>query len=94
MPAGQPALSLPLSMDLTVPAEPRFVAIAVAMTRMVAEQLGFSTDAAKRLAADLEQQTARIDPAGGPIVIHYEGSQSGLKVHVRAGQRSFELASL
>jgi hypothetical protein len=94
MPAGQPPLSLPLSMDLTVPAEPRFVAIATAMTKLVAEQLGYPADAAARLAADFNRQAAGLDPSNGPIAIHYEGSQAGLKVHVRAGKRSFELAPL
>lgn len=94
MPAGQPPLPLPLSMDLTVPAEPRFVSIAAAMTKLVAEQLGFPAESAARLAADFNRQASGLDPANGPIVIHYEGSQAGLRVHVRAGTRSFELAPL
>ena len=92
MPAGQPPLSLPLSMHLTVPGEPRFLSIAAAMTRMVAEQLGYPADVAARLAADFNREAAGLDPAGGPVAIHYEGSQAGLKVHVRSGKRSFELA--
>jgi hypothetical protein len=94
MPAGQPPLSLPLSMDLTVPAEPRFMSIAAAMTRMVAEQLGYPADSAARLAAEFNRQAAGLDPSNGPIAIHYEGSQAGLTVHVRAGKRSFELAAV
>ncbi|MGH9331811.1 MAG: hypothetical protein ACRD09_15340 [Vicinamibacterales bacterium] len=81
-------------MDLTVPAEPRFVSIAAAMTKLVAEQLGYPVESAARLAADFNRQTAGLDPANGPIAIHYEGSQAGLRVHVRAGKRSFELAPL
>jgi hypothetical protein len=92
MPAVQQPLSLPLSMNLTVPVEPRFISIAAAMTRMVAEQLGYPTDSAARLAAEFNRQASDLDPSNGPIAIHYEGSQAGLKVHVRAGKRSFELA--
>jgi hypothetical protein len=94
MPVGEPPLSLPLSMDLTVPAEPRFVAIAAAMTKLVAEQLGYPADSASRLATEFSRQAAALDPSNGPIAIHYEGSQAGLTVHVKAGKRSFELAPL
>jgi hypothetical protein len=92
MPVGQPPLSLPLSMHLSVPVEPRFLSIAAAMTKMVAEQLGYPAEAAARLASDFTREAAGFDPSSGPVAIHYEGSQAGLKVHVRAGKRSFELA--
>ena len=94
MPAGPPSLPVPLSIHLTVPAEPRFVPIAAAMTKLVAEQLGYQPVDAAKLAAEFERQAGEVVPAGDPLVIRFEGTYAALKVHVQAGARTFELAPL
>lgn len=94
MPEGPPSLPVPVSMDLSVPAEPRFVSLAAAMTRMVAEQAGYSKADAAQLAAEFERQVGAIVPSSAPLAVHYEASRAGLTVHVRAGTRTFELAPL
>jgi hypothetical protein len=94
MPAAPPSLSVPLSMQLTVPADPRFVTIAAAMTKLAAEQLGYQPADAARLAAAFERQAGEVIPSGEPLVIRFEGTYAALKVHVRAGARTFELAPL
>jgi hypothetical protein len=94
MPVGPPSLPVPLAMHLTIPADPRFVAIAAAMTRLVAEQLGYQPAEAAKLAAEFERQATEVVPAGEPLAIRFEGTYAALKVHVKAGARTFELAPL
>ena len=94
MPAGPPSVPVPLSIHLTVPAEPRFVTVAAAMTKLVAEQLGYQPADAAKLAAAFERQAGEVVPSGEPLVISFEGTYAALKVQVRAGARTFELAPL
>jgi hypothetical protein len=79
---------------LTVPADSRFVTIAAALTKLVAEQLGYQPADAAKLAAEFEHQAGEVVASGEPLAIRFEGTYSALKVHVRAGARTFELAPL
>jgi hypothetical protein len=94
MPVGPASLPVPLSVSLTLPPERRFISLGVAMTKLIAEQLGYPGQSAAKLAAEFEEKVGAALSQAAPIAVQYEGSQSGLAVKIRAGNQTIELAPL
>jgi hypothetical protein len=86
-----------LPLQLTVPSEPRFRTIAVAMAQKVAESLGFSASDAAALGQELaaEAGAAARDGGGGEgasLQVRFEAAGQSLQVRANCGGVSFAIS--